>query len=230
MTHVLTRISEQTTLILQLIISFSLFIIFSDDIVLPTLAKKKSSLDDEDPVAPASSSGMEKWSKYNFSNNPRNIERGGNNINSQLSSSYGQINTTSSTEKPKQLLGEKRSGGLFGSGSNIIGSNTISSKWSKYNSNPSDDLTLPVNSSSSPLPKQQQTAYNSGDDHNNTIEKSSSFGHVEKVNSPPLPTMATSSISVDEKVMAPSEDAYEQLQLSPCESCGRTFNAKALER
>ena len=214
---------------MQLIISFSLFIIFSDDIVLPTLAKKKSSLDDEDPVAPASSSGMEKWSKYNFSNNPRNIERGGNNINSQLSSSYGQINTTSSTEKPKQLLGEKRSGGLFGSGSNIIGSNTISSsKWSKYNSNPSDDLTLPVNSS--PLPKQQQTAYNSGDDHNNTIEKSSSFGHVEKVNSPPLPTMATSSISVDEKVMAPSEDAYEQLQLSPCESCGRTFNAKALER
>ena len=175
---------------------------------------------------------MEKWSKYNFSNNPRNIERGGNNINSQLSSSYGQINTTS-TEKPKQLLGEKRSGGLFGSGSNIIDSNTIGigSKWSKYNSNPSDDLTLPVNSSSSPLPKQQQqTAYNSGDDHNNTIEKSSSFGHVEKVNSPPLPTMATSSISIDEKVMAPSEDAYEQLQLSPCESCGRTFNAKALER
>ena len=79
------------------------------------------------------------------------------------------------------------------------------------------------------LPK--QPAYNSGDDDGHTEKVlSASFGHVEKVNSPPLPTMATAASIADEKVMAPSEDAYEQLQLSPCESCGRTFNAKALER
>ena len=174
------------------------------------MAKKKSSLD-EDPVAPAS--GMEKWSKYNFSN--QNNEMGNSTTNSHLSSSsYGKLNTT---EKPK-LLGEKRQ---LASGNNIIGT---SSKWSKYNSNPSDDLALPTTLS-------KQPAYNSGDDGGHTEKVlSASFGHVEKVNSPPLPTMATAASIVDEKVMAPSEDAYEQSQLSPCESCGRTFNAKALER
>ena len=169
------------------------------------MAKKKSSLD-EDPVAPAS--GMEKWSKYNFSNQNNEM---GNSTN--LSSSYGKLNTT---EKPK-LLGEKRQ---LLSDNNIIGT----SKWSKYNSNPSDDLALPTTLS-------KQPAYNSGDDGGHTEKVlSASFGHVEKVNSPPLPTMATAASIADEKVMAPSEDAYEQSQLSPCESCGRTFNAKALER
>ena len=157
----------------------------------------------------------------------------GNNTNniSRLSSSYDKINNT--TEKPK-LLGEKRR--------ELVSDNNIGSKWSKYNSNssddlalstsilskynynPSDDLALPT----STLPK--QPAYNSGDDGHSEKVLSASFGHVEKVNSPPLPTMATSASIDDEKVMAPSEDAYEQGQLSPCKSCGRTFNAKALER
>ena len=52
----------------------------------------------------------------------------------------------------------------------------------------------------------------------------------EQKYSPPLPTMAGNSNSFDEKVLSPSNGAFEQSQLEPCEICGRTFNSKALER
>ena len=52
----------------------------------------------------------------------------------------------------------------------------------------------------------------------------------EQKYSPPLPTMAGNSNSFDEKVLSPSNGAFEQSLLEPCEICGRTFNSKALER
>ena len=46
-----------------------------------------------------------------------------------------------------------------------------------------------------------------------------------------LPALANKGhLSFDEKVLSPSEGAFNDDQLYPCSNCGRSFNQKALER
>ena len=102
----------------------------------------------------------------------------------------------------------------------------------------SDEIVLPTlaaNKKSSLTSTSSSGSSGEDDNDSDLLPTPNSAKSSEKLPlSPPLPTLTNKSnnnpYNNDEKVLSPSEGAYETGNLQPCETCGRTFNAKALER